>query len=50
MLHALCWLHAERSIRKLVPLSPREQEAIDGVRDAVLRPKLVADPHLNRLR
>jgi Transposase IS66 family len=34
-LHALCWLHAERSIRKLVPLSPREQEAIDGVRDAV---------------
>jgi len=36
-LHALCWLHAERSIRKLVPLSPREQEAIDGVRDAVWR-------------
>jgi hypothetical protein len=35
LLHALCWLHAERSIRKLVALSPREQEAIDGVRDAV---------------
>jgi len=35
LLHALCWLHAERSIRELVPLSPREQEAIDGVRDAV---------------
>lgn len=35
LLHALCWLHAERSIRKLVPLSPREQAAIDGVRDAV---------------
>jgi hypothetical protein len=35
LLHALCWLHAERSIRKLVPLNPREQEAIDGVRDAV---------------
>jgi hypothetical protein len=35
LLHALCWLHAERSIRKLVPLGPREQEAIDGVRDAV---------------
>ena len=33
--HALCWLHAERSIRKLLPLSPREQVAIDGVRDAV---------------
>jgi hypothetical protein len=35
LLHGLCWLHAERSIRKLVPLSLREQEAIDGVRDAV---------------
>jgi hypothetical protein len=35
LLHGLCWLHAERSLRKLVPLSPREQEAIDGVRDAV---------------
>ena len=35
LLHALCWLHAERSIRKLVPLSPREQQAIDDVRDAV---------------
>jgi len=35
LLHALCWLHAERSIRKLVPLSPREQEAIDHVRDGV---------------
>ncbi len=35
LLHGWCWLHAERSIRKLVPLSPREQEAIDGVRDAV---------------
>lgn len=34
-LHALCWLHAERTIRKLVPLSAREQEAIEGVRDAV---------------
>jgi hypothetical protein len=35
LLHALCWLHAERSVRKLVPLSPREQAAIDDVRDAV---------------
>lgn len=35
LFHALCWLHAERSIRKLVPLNPREQEAIDRVRDAV---------------
>jgi len=35
LLHALCWLHAERSLRKLVPLNPREKEAVDGVRDAV---------------
>ncbi len=35
LLHALCRLHAERSIRKPVPLSPREQEAMDNVRDAV---------------
>jgi hypothetical protein len=35
LLHALCWLHAERSIRKLVPLNAREQEAVEGVRDAV---------------
>ncbi len=35
LLYALCWLHAERSIRKLVPLSPWERAAIDGVRDAV---------------
>jgi transposase IS66 family protein len=35
LLHGLCWLHAERSIRKLVPMSPREQEAVEGVRDAV---------------
>jgi hypothetical protein len=37
LLHALCWLHAERSLRKLLPLGPREQEAVDGVRDAVWR-------------
>jgi hypothetical protein len=35
LLHALCWLHAERSIRKLVPLNPRQQQAIDEARDAV---------------
>jgi hypothetical protein len=37
LLHALCWLHAERSIRKLIPLRPREQEAVDNIRDAVWR-------------
>lgn len=35
LLHALCWIHAERSIRKLVPLNPRQQQAIDDARDAV---------------
>ena len=35
VLHGLCWLHAERSLRKLVPGNPREQEAIEQVRDAV---------------
>jgi len=35
LLHALCWLHAERSVRKLVPLSAREREAIEGVRDDI---------------
>jgi len=33
LLHALCWLHAERSLKKLLPMNPREQEATDRVRD-----------------
>jgi hypothetical protein len=35
LLHALCWLHAERSLKKLLPMNPREQEAVERVRDAV---------------
>jgi len=35
LLHALCWLHAERSLKKLLPMNPREQEAVDRVRGAV---------------
>ena len=34
-LHALCWLHAERPLRKLVAFNPREQEALARVRDDV---------------
>jgi hypothetical protein len=34
-LHALCWLHAERSLRKLLPFNPRERESLDRVRDDV---------------
>lgn len=37
LLHALCWLHAERSLKKLLPMNPREQEAVERVRDAVWR-------------
>lgn len=35
LLHGLCWLHAERSVRKLVPFSPRQREAIEGVREDI---------------
>ena len=35
LLHALCWLHAERSLKKLLPMNPREQEAVERMRDAV---------------
>jgi hypothetical protein len=32
LLHGLCWLHAERSLKKLLPMNPREQQATDRVR------------------
>ena len=32
LLHGLCWLHAERSVRKLLPINEREKEAIESVR------------------
>jgi hypothetical protein len=35
LLHALCWLHAERSLKKLLTMNPREQEALDRVRHEV---------------
>ena len=35
LLHGLCWLHAERSLKKLLPMNPREQEALEGVRNDV---------------
>ena len=34
-LHGLCWLHAERSLRKLLAFNPREREALERVRDDV---------------
>lgn len=35
LLHALCWIHAERLIHKLVPLNPSHREALDRVREQI---------------
>jgi len=32
-LHALCWIHAERSLTKLIPVTEQEQAALDAVRE-----------------
>jgi hypothetical protein len=37
LLHALCWIHAERTIHKLVPCSEKESMAIEDIRDSVWR-------------
>jgi len=37
LLHSLCWLHAERSLKKLLPMNRREQQATDRVRDDLWR-------------
>lgn len=34
-LHALCWLHMERHVARLIPLSDAERAAYDDVRDAI---------------
>lgn len=34
-LHGLCWLHAERSLRKLLPFNARQREALERARDEV---------------
>lgn len=33
LLHGLCWLHAERSLKKLLPMNSREQAATERIRD-----------------
>lgn len=33
MLHALCWVHAERALTRLMPLCEIQREAMDGVLD-----------------
>ncbi len=35
LLHALCWIHAERTIHKLVPCSDEESKAIEDIRDYI---------------
>lgn len=35
--HALCWLHAERHVARLIPLDARQRKAYDTTRDAIWR-------------
>lgn len=35
LLHALCWIHAERTIHKLIGCSEAERKAIEDVRDCI---------------
>ena len=35
LIHALCWIHAERTIHKLIPCSDEEAKAIAGIRDRI---------------
>ena len=32
LLHALCWIHAERSMLKLIPINDEQREALEGAR------------------
>jgi len=41
LLHALCWIHAERLIHKLIPVNDEQREAVAHVRDQIW--KLYAD-------
>jgi hypothetical protein len=34
-LHALCWVHAERTIHKLVPFNDAQREALDSIRSEI---------------
>jgi hypothetical protein len=33
--HALCWIHAERHLEKLMPASPKQVKAVELVREAI---------------
>ncbi len=41
LLHALCWIHAERTIRKIVPFTDDQRAALETIRDRIW--KLYAD-------
>lgn len=33
--HGLCWVHAERKVSRLIPLTPKHQQAVEKVRDQI---------------
>jgi hypothetical protein len=33
--HALCWVHAERKVSRLIPLTTKHQQAVERVRDQI---------------
>lgn len=33
--HGLCWVHAERKVSRLIPLTPQHQRAVENVRDQI---------------
>jgi hypothetical protein len=33
--HGLCWVHAERKVSRLIPLTPKHQQAVENVRDQI---------------
>ena len=35
--HGLCWVHAERKVSRLIPLTPKQKRAVERVRDQIWR-------------
>jgi hypothetical protein len=33
--HGLCWVHAERKVSRLIPLTPKHKQAVESVRDQI---------------
>jgi hypothetical protein len=33
--HGLCWVHAERKVSRLIPLTPQHRQAVEKVRDEI---------------